>query len=197
MNPIRLWCCALLVAAIAAVSSCGDSSPAGVSVPTPSFQKGGNGGGTTTSSTTSSTTSGLVFCPQTYDSVTQVIGPQGGVIVVGAHALWVDSLVLSDTVSITAVAPTDTVRWVRFKPSGLQFLPNAVHGYPTGALFFTSYKDCGAIPTGTLRIAQVDDSLKVIAYLQSVSSGKKNWWSNAQQYIYGWVPHFSNYALSW
>ena len=189
MKPVRLWSLALLVAANAGVLSCGDSSPAGVSVPTPFFQKGGNG--------TATTASGLLFCPQTYDSVTQVIGPLGGVIVVGAHALWVDSLVLKDTVSITAVAPADTVRWVRFHPNGLQFSANPVHGYPAGALLYTTYKDCGAIPTGTLRIAQVDDSLKVIGYLQSVSSGKKNWWSNAQQYIYGWVPHFSNYALSW
>jgi len=194
MKPIRLWCCALLVAAIAAVSSCGDSSPAGVSVPTPSFQKGANNWTTTT---TSSTPSGLVYCPQTYDSVTQVVGPQGGVIVVGAHALWVDSLVLSDTVSITAVAPADTVRWVRFQPNGLQFKANSVDGYPTGALLYTSYKDCAQIPTGTLRIAQVDDQLNVIGYLESVSSGKRNWWSQGQQYVYGWVPHFSNYALSW
>src|SRR5437016_5610819 len=193
MKPVRLWSLALLVAANLGVLSCGDSSPAGVSVPTPSFQKGGNGSGTTTSSTTS----GLFFCPQTYDSVTQVIGPQGGVIVVGAHALWVDSLVLSDTVSITAVAPADTARWVRFHPNGLQFPANSAHGYPTGALLYTSYKGCPQIPTGTLRIAQVDDQLNFVGYLQGVSSGKKNWWSNAQQYVYGWVPHFSNYALSW
>ncbi len=193
MKPVRLLSFALLVAAQAAVLSCGDSSPAGVSVPTPSFQKGGNW----TATTTSSTTSGLLYCPQTYDSVTQVIGPQGGVIVVGAHALWVDSLVLSDTVSITAVAPADTVRWVRFGPNGLQFKANSVDGYPTGALLYTSYKDCPQIPTGTLRIAQVDDQLNVIGYLESVSSGKRNWWSQGQQYVYGWVPHFSNYALSW
>src|SRR6266702_476436 len=193
MKPVRLLSFALLVAAQAAVLSCGDSSPAGVSVPTPSFQKGGNW----TATTTSSTTSGLLYCPQTYDSVTQVIGPQGGVLVVGAHALWVDSLVLSDTVSITAVAPADTVRWVRFGPNGLQFKANSVDGYPTGALLYTSYKDCPQIPTGTLRIAQVDDQLNVIGYLESVSSGKRNWWSQGQQYVYGWVPHFSNYALSW
>ena len=193
MKPVRLWSLALLVAANAGVLSCGDSSPAGVSVPTPSFLRGGTG----TAPTTSSTKSGLLFCPQIYDSVTQVIGPLGGAIFVGPHVLWVDSLVLSDTVRITAVAPTDTVRWVRFQPSGLQFPPNPVHGNPTGALLYTSYKDCGVIPSGTLRIAQVDDSLKIIGYLQSVSSGKKNWWSNAQQYIYGWVPHFSNYALYW
>src|SRR2546430_4311929 len=39
--------------------------------------------------------------------------------------LWIDALVLSDTVTITAVAPAGTVRWVRFQPSGLRFPPSA------------------------------------------------------------------------
>src|SRR6266568_899727 len=55
----------------------------------------------------------LVACSQTYDSVTQAIGPLGGMIAVGPHYLFVDSLALTSTVSITAVAPAGTVRWVR------------------------------------------------------------------------------------
>ena len=175
----------LLVAVAAATSSCGDASPAGVVDPTPAFAKGG----TTTKSTLPS---GLLYCPQGYDSVSQVIGRQGGSIVVGAHFFWVDSLVLADTVTITAVAPADTVRWVRFQPDGLQFPPGA-SGY--GALLYTNYKDCGDIPSDTLRIAQVDDSLNILEYLETFSKGRKN--SAGNQYVFGFLKHFSNYAVAW
>jgi hypothetical protein len=116
---------------------------------------------------------------------------------VGSHVFWVDSLVLQDTVTITAVAPTDTVRWVRFEPSGLLFPPNSVHGYPTGALLYTNYKECEMIPSQTLRMAQVDDSMHILSYLESVASGRKREWSKGNQYVYGWIPHFSSYAISW
>ena len=59
---------ALAVCAAAAVS-CGDPSPTGV----PAFQRGGRGWYYTSGP-------GLVPCTQTYDSVTQVIGPAGGLI---------------------------------------------------------------------------------------------------------------------
>lgn len=124
------------------------------------------------------------------------MGPLGGYLAVGRHILAVDSMVLTDTVTITAVAPASTVRWVRFKPDGLRFPANETHGYPAGAVLYTNYKDCGQIPSGTLRIAQIDDSLNILGYLESVSSGRKNWWSAGDQYIYGWLPHFSGYALA-
>jgi hypothetical protein len=190
VKSVRLLFPALLVASIASVLSCADPSPVGVDLGTPAFRKGGNKPPT-------SAGSGLLYCPQRYDSVTRVIGPQGGMIVVGPHVLWVDSLVLSDTVSITAVAPADTVRWVRFQPEGLRFPANSAHRTPTGALMFTRYKDCPMIPSGTLRIAQVDDSLHVIGYLESVAVGKKRPWSAGNQYVFGWLPHFSGYAVSW
>src|SRR2546426_4152567 len=91
--------------------------------------------------TGTSTKTGLVVCPQTYDSVTKVIGPRGDTLRVGNHILWVDSLVLSVPVAITAVAPADTVRWVRFQPEGLVFPPSAVdlsYGLSTGALLYRS-----------------------------------------------------------
>src|SRR5205823_12220052 len=123
-------------------SSCGDPSPVGVE-PRLAAQKVGAGR--------------LLSCPPAaYDSVTQVIGPAGGVIAVGHHFLWVDTMALADTVSITAVAPADSVRWVRFQPDGLQFRTN---GAGRSAILFTSYKDCGVPTADTLRIAQVTDSL--------------------------------------
>ena len=147
---------ALAICATAAAVSCGDPSPLGVAFPAPAFQRGGRW---TPHDTTGA---GLVACLQTYDSVTQVIGPAGGLIAVGHHYLWVDSMALSDTVSITAVAPADTVRWVRFQPDGLRFRTN---GAGWSALLYTSFSDCGVPTVDTLRIAQVTDSLRIIRYL--------------------------------
>ncbi len=163
----------------------------------------------TTSTTTSDGSippSGLVYCPQGYDSVSQVIGPKGGYIQVGAHLLIVDSLVLTDTVTITAVAPADTVRWVRFQPTGLLFPPNLIDTMPTGdllptgALIATGYKDCGQLTTtvnDSLRIAQVDDSLHILAYLTTYVHSKNTAGSQGQQYVWALLPHFSGYAVAW
>jgi len=183
---------ALAICATAAAVSCGDPSPLGVAFPAPAFQRGGRW---TPHDTTGA---GLVACLQTYDSVTQVIGPAGGLIAVGHHYLWVDSMALSDTVSITAVAPADTVRWVRFQPDGLRFRTN---GAGWSALLYTSFKDCG-VPTGdAVRIAQVTDSLTIIRYLAPPDSTwirvRKKAWSQGNQYVAGVLHHFSQYGISW
>src|SRR5438093_4350438 len=108
---------ALLASASAAAVSCNDQSPTSVS---PSLQAA------KVTSSGGSSKIGLIVCSQTYDSVTKVIGPRGDTLQVGNHILWIDSLVLSVPVAITAVAPADTVRWVRFRPEGLVFPPSAV-----------------------------------------------------------------------
>ncbi len=175
-----------LLAALAATSSCTDPSPLGV----PAFRRGGRGEGSTYGT-------GLLACSQTYDSVTQVVGPAGGFIVVGSHILWVDTMALADTVRITAVAPADTMRWVRFQPDGLQFRTN---GAGWSAVLFTSFKDCGVPTSDALRIAQITDSLQVIRYLDQASIWirvRKNAWSQGNQYIAGVLHHFSQYAVSW
>src|SRR5947207_5976226 len=138
-----------LLAALAATLSCTDPSPLGV----PAFRRGGRGEGGSSNGT------GLLACSQTYDSVTQVVGPAGGFIVVGSHILWVDTMALADTVRITAVAPADTMRWVRFKPDGLQFRTD---GAGWSAVVFTSFKNCGLPTTQAPRIAQITDSLAVL-----------------------------------
>ena len=183
-TPARLAGAALLVAAVATVLSCADSAPLGFGVPKPTFA-------------TSSARPGLLYCPQKYDSVSKVIGPKGGWLNVGPHVLWVDKKVLRDTVTITAVAPKDTVRLVRFQPEGLQFPARGDGVWSAGAILMLSYKNCGTIPDGSLRIAQVDDSLRIIGYLESLSSGKPNPWSNGSQWVYGALRHFSGYAASW
>lgn len=219
---------ALLAQATAAALSCGDSSPVGVDLqtdaPLPAW-----------SNTPRRT--GLVPCSQSYDSVTQVIGPAGGAVAVGPHVLYVEALALSNAVRITAVAPADTVRWVRFQPDGLVFQTNPARyrsgegsawpdhadadhedggadvdheddrsGQPRerfgdvsgwGAILYTSYKGCGVPLSDTLRIAQVNDSLRILGYLTTYVKSKEIPWSQANQYVAALLPHFSNYAVAW
>ncbi len=177
-----------LVAAMAVAASCADPSPMGI----PAFEQGGRWAGGTKKGAS------LVTCSQTYDSVTQVVGPAGGLMHVGHHYLWVDSAALADTVSITAVAPADTVRWVRFRPDGLQFRTN---GAGWSAVLATTFSDCGVPTVDTLRIAQVTDSLQVIRYLGAPDS---TWIQSTRkrgvrqiQYVAGVLRHFSQYAVSW
>jgi hypothetical protein len=176
-----------LLGVLAAATSCADPSPLGVA-----FHKQGKRAATWTAD------SGLVSCAQTYDSVTQVIGPAGGLIAVGPHYLWVDTMALRDTVRITAVAPADTVRWVRFQPDGLQFRTNDA-GW--SAILYTSFKDCGVPTADTLRIAQVTDSLSIIGYLAAPGERwikvRKKAWSKGNQYVAGVLHHFSQYAVAW
>jgi len=176
---------ALIAGAIAAAVSCADPSPVGVDL---------RGTGPAFEVVKLPADTGLVRCRQTFDSVTQVIGPAGGVIAVGHHFLWVDTMALADTVSITAVAPADSVRWVRFQPDGLQFRTN---GAGRSAILFTSYKDCGVPTADTLRIAQVTDSLGILGYLETYVQIRRRSWSQGNQYVYGVLHHFSQYAVSW
>jgi hypothetical protein len=178
---------ALLAGASAAVLGCGDASPVGLGPQAPSLRKEGKGA-------TWSRRPGLVSCTQAYDSVTQVIGPAGGMIAVGPHYLWVDSMALSDTVRITAVAPADTVRWIRFQPDGLQFRTN---GAGRSAVLYTSYDDCVVPWDEGLRIAQVTGSLRILGYLQTYVQVRKNRSSPGRQYVAGVLHHFSQYAVSW
>ena len=173
----------VIMLAVLAVGSACDRAP--TAPPTPSLLAARSGAPKNT---------GLVACSQSYDSVTQVVGPKGGAFPVGPHYLFVDSLALSDTVRITAVAPSGAVRWVRFRPDGLAFR-TTVDGW--SALLYTNYKDCGVPTSDTVRIAQVSDSLSILGYLQTYVKAKKNPWSQGTQYVVGLLQHFSNYAVAW
>ena len=190
----RLMSLALLVGATVAAVNCGDSSPVGVQTPAVMAAKAKS------EPTSKSRPTGLVACPQAYAAVTKVIGPRGDTLRVGAHVLWVDSLSLSDPVTITAIAPAGSVRWVRFEPEGLVFKPGVyatANGINAGAALYTNYKDCGVALSDTLRIAQVTDSLDILGYLPTYVQSRKNPWSQANQYVVGLLPHFSNYAVAW
>jgi len=185
----RLLSYALLASAASVVVTCADPTPTGVALQATRVKSGGG---------TSKT--GLVKCTQSYDSVSKVIGPRGDTLQVGNHIFWVDSLVLTDTVTITAVAPADTVRWVRFQPEGLRFAPSALdlaYGLNAGAVLYTNYKDCGVLAGDSVRIAWVDDAKTILGYLQGWSKARRNAWSQGQQWVIGQVPHFSDYAIAW
>ncbi len=185
---IRRWLIplALLAGASAAASSCSDPSPVGVQPPPLTEQKVGAGR--------------LLSCPPAaYDSVTQVIGPAGGLLVVGGHVLVVDSLALTSPVSITAVAPSQSVNLVRFRPEGLKFKPG-VHGI--GALVATNLDNCGVHPNQVLQIVHVDDSLSILGYLQAPTSTDSAVVVKYKTYlgslwVGGLLHHFSNYAVAW
>jgi hypothetical protein len=127
---------------------------------------------------------GLLACtPLGYDSVTQTIGPGGGTLYVGPHALRVPAGALADTVSITAVAPSDTVNRVQLRPEGLTFL--------SPASLTMAYGNCNLLGAPLPpRIAYTTDALLILEYLQSVSNP-------IAQRVTGRLEHFSNYAVAW
>jgi len=106
-----------------------------------------------------------------------------GTINVGAHSLWIPEGALDTAVTITAVAPSDTLRHVRFQPEGLTF---------QGSTWLTlSYEGCNLL--GSLapkRIAYTNDVFEILEYILSFD----NLWS---QKVTGRVQHFSEYAIAW
>ncbi len=189
----------LLVGATVVALSCRDASPVGVDGRTPAVP-----GATLIpqpaaddSDDTDDTDDGpdsLVSCrPLRYDSVTQTIGPQGGALEVGRNWLVVPRGALREPVSITAVAPSDTVAMVRFQPEGLRFLNTA--------LLVLRYDNCRVPKAVTPRIALVTDSLDVIEFLApgtaSPSDLRRMKGHKGHRRVAGQLQHFSNYAVAW
>lgn len=186
MNAARATLVGLLVGLIAFACerspTAVPTAPLAARTPAPSSALPALGGGKS---------GGLVVCPQLYDSVSQVIGPAGGVLSVGHHILALSPQVLTTSVRITAVAPADTVRWVRFQPDGLVF---QIGSYGVPAILYTSYRDCAVPLSDTLRIAQVSDALSILAYLQPYTQPNV---LSSNEYAVGLLWHFSNYAVAW
>jgi hypothetical protein len=188
----------LLVASVAA-SNCGTPSPVGVDARAPalaasrgSHQPGGDAADD--GDDPDEEGDSLVSCRLLpYESVTQTIGPEGGVLEVRRNWLVVPRGALKDPVTITAVAPSDTLALVRFQPEGLRFL--------TTAYLVVAYDNCRVKRTVTPRIAHVTDALNVIEFLPAVTASpadprfKKM--RNGHQQIVGQLEHFSNYAVAW
>ena len=116
-------------------------------------------------------------------TATKTIGPNGGVLQVGPHVLWVPPGALDRNVTITATAPSGSARAVEFSPHGLEF--------EESAWLTMSYANCDLL--GTLlpkRIAYTNDLLSILYYLLSFDSI----WTRT---VTGKVDHFSKYAVAW
>ena len=175
MKATRYLLPTLLGAVVLLALACGEPTGVGVNGSTPPPQGDLNLWGSL---------SGLLQCsPLPADSVTQTIGPEGGRLQVGPHTLFVPPGALAEPVSITAVAPSDTVNRIVFQPAGLTF--------SRPAALTMSYANCG--PLRLLlpkRIAYTTDVLEVLEYLTSFDA----WWARS---VIGRVNHFSTYAIAW
>jgi hypothetical protein len=190
----------LLVGAAALVASCRDASPVGVDVRTPGRpagsvtpSPGGDDGDDGEDGDENEDGDSLVSCrPLPYDSVTRTIGPAGGVIEVRRNWLVILPGALSAPVTITAVAPSDTLALVRFQPDGLQFQKTAY--------LVVTYDNCRVPKRVTPRIALVTDELEVIEFLAPVAGSVGDGLlrkARKGRHVIGQLQHFSNYAVAW
>ncbi len=188
----------LLAGAAALVSSCRDATPVGVDARTsvlvagrhaqPQAGDDGDDDGDEIEDGDS-----LVSCrPLPYDSVTRTIGPAGGFIEVRHNWLVVPRGALSAPVTITAVAPSDTVAMVRLQPEGLQF--------QTTAMLVLTYDNCRIPKHVTPRIALVTDAFQVIEFLTPANvplDDNRFKKAHGKRQVIGELQHFSNYAVAW
>jgi hypothetical protein len=127
----------------------------------------------------------LLSCsPLPYAKSSATIGPNGGVMTFGPHALVVAPNALSQPVTITAEVVSGTVNSVRFSPEGLTF------GKP-GAGLSMSYSNCSGL--GMLlpkKIAYTNEGLAILELISSFDlSGQKQ--------VTGQLKHFSRYAVAY
>jgi len=189
----------LLLGASVAASNCGTPSPLGVDARTPglSASRGSPHPGGDDSDDPEDPNEGgdsLLSCrPLAYESVTQTIGPEGGFLKVRHNWLVIPRGALRDTVTITAVTPSDTLALIRLQPEGLRFQKTA--------LLVLTFDNCRVRKAATPRIAHVTDALDVIEFLPAVDS-----WHGDPRFkhvhkshhsVVGELQHFSNYAVAW
>jgi len=190
----------LLAGAAALVLSCRDATPVGVDARTSVLLAGRHaqprtGDDSDDDGDEIEDGDSLVSCrPLPYDSVTRTIGPEGGELEVGRNWLVIPQGALRDPVSITAVAPSDTVAMVRFRPEGLRFLSTA--------LLVLTYDNCRIPRPATPRIALVTDSYRVIEFLPSEAASPSDHrlpkgHQEGHRRVVGELQHFSNYAVAW
>ena len=188
MKRVRLLFSALLVVSLVLMAgSCSpDQSPTGVSAPAAAAGAGSApvDGGQQGILGGLLRPTGLLRCePLPEARATRTIGPEGGVIQVGPHSLWIPPGALKEQVTISAYAPSDDVNAIQFSPSGLEF--------EQSAWLTMSYANCNLL--GRLlpkRIAYTTNLLDILYYILSID----NLFSKQ---VYGKVDHFSKYAVSW
>src|SRR6266566_7757033 len=186
----------LLLSASVAASNCGTPSPVGVDARAPalSASRGSPHGDADDADDPDEEGDSLVSCrPLAYESVTQTIGPEGGVLEVRRNWLVIPRGALKEKVSITAVAPSDTLAMIRFQPEGLRFQQTAY--------LVAAYDNCRVKKAVTPRIAHVTDALDVIEFLPPVAAPfddpRLTKVHRGPHHVIGELQHFSNYAVAW
>lgn len=126
----------------------------------------------------------LLSCkPLSYSTTTATIGPEGGTLRFGPHALVVPPAALAAPVTITAEVISDNVNSVRFSPEGLQFARSAA--------LTLSYSNCSGV--GILppkQVAYTSELLSILELLQSTDFP-------VSQRVTGKLTHFSRYAVAY
>lgn len=134
---------------------------------------------------------GLLTCrPEPFVSASAQIGRNGGTLRFGDHKLVIPAGALSQTVTIRAEVPRDTVNSVRFKPEGLQFARDAE--------LTLDYSNCGLLggltsallPSKPLRVAYTTEALRIIEFVPSTDNRRN-------KTVTGKLEHFSRYAIAW
>jgi hypothetical protein len=124
---------------------------------------------------------GLYRCETpAFGSVSQVVGPEGGVIKIGPHSLHIPENSLKTSVLITASAPAGQHVKVDFQPEGLKFGKRAV--------LRLSYAHCPSRPLRP-KLAYVNDLLSILELLPSADD-------LANEQVTGRLKHFSGYAIA-
>ncbi len=132
------------------------------------------------------TTTGLISCNVRQTSyAAEWVGPSGGVVRVGPHALVIPRGALKSYTRITATAPKGNTVLVDFQPHGLKF------ERPTALML--SYRECGLVGNLLggllLDVVYVDGRQNILEVLPSLND-------LLGQRVTGRVDHFSGYALA-
>jgi hypothetical protein len=124
----------------------------------------------------------LLSCsPQSYVSVTKVVGTAGGTIVVGTHKLVIPAGALTRSYTIQAEQVQHRVNSVRFSPEGLRFAKPAK--------LTMSYANCSPLLL-LKRVVYTDELLRILELIPSIDN-------LATKTVTGDIRHFSRYAVAW
>lgn len=127
---------------------------------------------------------GYVRCtPQPEARAQASIGIGGGTIRAGRHTLTIPAGALSQTVTITMVAPSDSIVGVVFGPEGLTF------NRSRPATLTLDYSNCGgSLLNLNKRIVYSDDLLNILEILSSLDD-------LGSSKVSAPIKHFSRYAV--
>ncbi len=124
----------------------------------------------------------LLSCsPQSYVSVTKVVGPGGGTILVGTHKLVIPAGALAKNYTIRAEQVPAGVNSVRFSPEGLRFAKPAK--------LTLSYGNCSPLLL-LKRVVYTDELLRILELIPSLDN-------SGTRIVTGDIRHFSRYAVAW